>query len=69
MIEYKFRVEMPFCPQSKIHCTKRPYCATCEKEYGSENNSEEKSDKKNRKQLTTRQANNTRNVTKVINIT
>ncbi len=64
MSEFGFRVEMPFCPQIKIHCTSMPYCLSCDKEFAHGN--VENEIKKKNKQLTTRQANNTRNVTKVI---
>ncbi len=64
MNEYGFRVEMPYCAQAIKHCEKKPYCKQCTKEFYSGSNSEEKL--KNKKQLTTIQANNTRSVTKVI---
>jgi hypothetical protein len=64
MSEYGFRVEMPYCAQAIKHCEKEPYCKQCIKEFSYDTKSEEKT--KNKKQLTTLQANNTRSVTKVI---
>ncbi len=64
MNEFGYRVEMPYCAQSIKHCEKRPYCKQCLKEFYSDSISEEIF--KNKKQLTTIQANNTRSVTKVI---
>jgi hypothetical protein len=64
MNEYGFRVEIPYCKQAIKHCEREPYCKQCVKEFYSSSKSEEKI--KNKKQLTTIQANNTRSVTKVI---
>jgi hypothetical protein len=70
MNEYGFRVEMPYCSQAIRHCEKKPLCKQCKKEFPSSDVENyirsEKGDNKKSKQLTTVQANNTRNVTKVI---
>jgi hypothetical protein len=78
MDKYGFKVEMPYCAQVAKHCDKPPYCKQCEKELPHDLNNEEtnkkneknntknkKSENNKSKQLTTVQANNTRNVTKV----
>jgi hypothetical protein len=64
MNEYGYRVEIPYCAQAIKHCEKEPFCKQCVKEFHSSSKPDEK--RKNKKQLTTIQANNTRSVTKVI---